>query len=107
MGRAWKFLNTEPEENAITDTIAGMFSDANIRQQVWAEVDALRGHLLRSVIWLAIGTGISFLYTQQIINFLAIPVGGLGQLKAIEVTESVGVFMRAALLYSFFSIHRV
>ena len=97
-GRAWRFLNTEPEESAFTETIAGMLSNEKIRQQVWDEVDTLRGHLLRSVIWLAIGTGISFLYTQQIINFLAIPVGGLGQLKAIEVTESVGVFMRAALL---------
>jgi sec-independent protein translocase protein TatC len=40
---------------------------------------------------------ISFLFTQKIIEFLAIPVGGLGQLKAIEVTESISVFMKVAL----------
>lgn len=98
IGRAIKFLNTEPEEQSIADTVAGVFSDEKIRQQLWNEVEALRGHLLRSIIWLAIGTGASFTFTQRIINFLAIPVGGLDQLKAIEVTESVGVFMRAALL---------
>ena len=32
------------------------------------------------------------------VNFLAIPVGGLQALQAIEVTESIGVFMKVALL---------
>jgi len=40
---------------------------------------------------------ISFVFTQDIINFLAEPVGGLDKLKAIEVTETIGVFMRVAL----------
>jgi sec-independent protein translocase protein TatC len=40
---------------------------------------------------------VSFLFTQNIINFLAQPVGGLDKLIAIEVTESIGVFMKVAL----------
>ena len=62
------------------------------------QIEAFRKHLLRSVIWLAIGIGISFAFNQQMIEFLAIPGGGLDKLKAIEVTESVGVFMRVALM---------
>ena len=96
--RFYRFLNSEPEEQPLTDTVAGLISDEKIRQQLWDQIDVLRIHLLRAVIWLAIGTGISFAFTQQIIEFLAIPVGGLNQLKAIEVTEPISVYMRAALL---------
>ena len=62
------------------------------------EIEAFRMHLLRSVLGVVVGVGISFYFTQQIIEFLAQPVGGLDALKAIEVTESIGVFMRVALL---------
>jgi sec-independent protein translocase protein TatC len=40
-------------------------------------------------------------FTQQILDWLSIPIGGLGELQAIEVTESVGAFMRVALLSGF------
>jgi sec-independent protein translocase protein TatC len=62
------------------------------------QIEAFRKHLLRSVIWLTVGICISFAFNQQMIEFLAIPGGGLEKLKAIEVTESVGVFMRVALM---------
>jgi sec-independent protein translocase protein TatC len=32
------------------------------------------------------------------VKFLAAPIGGLGALRAIEVSESIGVFMKVALL---------
>lgn len=41
------------------------------------------------------------MFTQRLIEFLARPVGGLSALKAIEVTESIGVFMRVALIAGF------
>jgi sec-independent protein translocase protein TatC len=65
---------------------------------MWEHVEALRAHLLRAVLALVLTVGISFLFTQKIIEFLARPIGGLDKLKAIEVTESIGVFMRVALL---------
>ena len=65
---------------------------------LWDQVEALRGHLLRAVLSVMVGVGISFTFTNKIIEFLAIPVGGLDNLKAIEVTETIGVFMRVALL---------
>lgn len=49
------------------------------------------------VLALVLTVSISFLFTQNIINFLAQPVGGLDKLKAIEVTESISVFMKVAL----------
>jgi Sec-independent protein secretion pathway component TatC len=65
---------------------------------LWDQVEILRAHLLRSLIWLAIAIGIASYFTRDIIEFMASPIGGLEALKAIEVTESVGVFMRVALL---------
>ncbi len=96
--RFTRFLNSEPEEHSLVDVLTGVVTDQAVRDFIWAEIDALRAHLLRAVLGLALAVGISFYFTQQIIEFLAGPIGGLGALKAIEVTESVGVFMRVALL---------
>lgn len=92
------FINTEPEEHPLGDVVAGVVTDPDYRQHVWAEIEALRKHLLRSLLGLAVGVGISFYFTERIVAFLAEPAGGLQAMKAIEVTESVGVFMRVALL---------
>jgi sec-independent protein translocase protein TatC len=54
--------------------------------------------LLRAVLGIVVGVTISFAYTDKLVQYLAAPVGGLGALKAIEVTESIGVFMKVALL---------
>jgi sec-independent protein translocase protein TatC len=93
-----KFLNTEPEERPISEVFVDLATNKDTRQLMWDQVEALRMHLLRAVLSLMLTVGISFLFTQKIIEFLAQPVGGLDKLKAIEVTESVSVFMRVALL---------
>lgn len=64
-------------------------------------IDALRKHLLRAVIFLALTTALSFAFTREFIDFLAQPIGGIGKLTPIEVTEPVGVYMRVALLSGF------
>lgn len=92
-----KFLNTEPEEHALADIFVDLTTDQKVRQLMWDQVEALRAHLLRSVLALALAVGVSFLFTQKIIEFLSQPIGGLDKLTAIEVTESIGVFMRVAL----------
>jgi sec-independent protein translocase protein TatC len=92
-----KFLNTEPEEHALTDVFVELTTNKDTRAMLWDQVDAFRMHLLRAVLSLVLTVGISFLFTQKIIEFLAQPVGGLDQLKAIEVTESISVFMKVAL----------
>jgi len=64
-------------------------------------IDALRKHLMRALIVLIITTSISLFYTPSIIDMLAKPVGGIQALRAIDVTEPIGVFMRVALLSGF------
>lgn len=92
------FINFEPED---TDT-AEVFSRAFQQPSVLLDhLEALRRHLFRSIIALAITTGVSFIFAPRILDFLAQPIGGLEALQAIEVTESVGAFMRVSLLTGF------
>ncbi|HMU92911.1 MAG TPA: twin-arginine translocase subunit TatC [Anaerolineales bacterium] len=93
-----QFLNTEPEEHPITEVFANLVTDADTRQMLWDQVEALRMHLLRAILSLVLTVSISFFFTNKVIEFLAGPVGGLGNLKAIEVTETISVFMRVALM---------
>lgn len=93
-----RFLNDEPEERPLTDVFSDLVTSADTRQMMWDQVEALRMHLLRAVLSLVLTVSVSFFYTNRAIEFLAGPVGGLGQLKAIEVTETIGVFMRVALM---------
>jgi sec-independent protein translocase protein TatC len=92
-----KFLNTEPDERPLTEVFVDLTTSPDTRQMLWDQVEALRMHLLRSVLALILTVCFSFLFTQKIIVFLAEPVGGIDALKAIEVTESIGVFMKVAL----------
>lgn len=94
-----EFLNAEPpEDRPLIDTFSSIATEAETRASLWEHVDALRAHLLRIVLGLALGVGISFYFTVPLMGYLSIPVGGLENLQAIEVTEEVGVFMRVALM---------
>jgi len=94
---ASQFLNTEPDDRPLIDTFSSLASEEQARESFWGHIEALRGHLLRIVIALALGVGISFYFTLPLMEYLAIPAGGLESLQAIEVTEEIGVFMRVAL----------
>ena len=69
---------------------------------VWDHIGELRKRLIWGMGSLVITTLASVVYLSTFfINFLAQPIGGLGKLVAIEVTESVGVYMRVSLLAGF------
>lgn len=96
---AYRFLNEDFEEDRpLMDALASLATEKQARASLWDHIDELRMHLLRMVIGLAIGVGISFYFTIPLMEYLAIPVGGLQQLQAIKVTEEIGVYMRVALM---------
>jgi len=100
--RAWRsilqFLSEEPpEDRPLIETFSSLATEEETRASLWEHVDALRMHLLRMVIYLAVGVAISFLFARDFSVLLAAPLGGL-PLSTIDVTESVGVFMRIALI---------
>ncbi len=97
--RIGSFLNEEPpEDRPLIDTFSSLATEAEMRASLWEHIDALRMHILRMLIGLALGVGVSFYFTIPLMEYLAKPVGGLEKLQAIQVTEGIGVYMRVALL---------
>ena len=79
----------------------GDFSSMSLRE-LWEGIQEhfteLRKRLMVIVISLLVTTFGSFYFAQILIDWLAIPAGGTEKLIALEVTETVGVFMRVSLL---------
>ena len=98
LGRSSHFLNEElPEDRPLIDTFSSIATEADARESLWQHVEALRMTLLRIILGIALGVGISFFFTRPIMAFLAKPVGGLEKLIATQVTEGIGVYMKVAL----------
>lgn len=90
-----EFVNREPEDSDTIDALANTIENPSVLLE---HLDALRKHLLRAVIALAITTSLSFSFAAQVLDFLAQPVGGIEALQAIEVTESISAFMRVSIM---------
>ena len=97
-GEVRNFLTEEPEDTPIGDSFQKAVNNPN---EILFHLNDLRKHIFRAVAVLAIATVISFTFTSQIIDFLARPIGGIGELIAIDPTEPLGVYMRVALLSGF------
>jgi sec-independent protein translocase protein TatC len=91
----YKFLNEVPEDRPALEAVVDAFESP---EGIFEQLADVRKHLLRSLLVLVVTVGISFWFTQDLIASLAGPVGGLQNLQAIEVTESIGVFMKVALI---------
>lgn len=86
-------------DTPLPDVVSKVFENPGATLE---HLDALRKHLFRALVALAITTGASLAYNQYILAFLAAPLeGGLQSLVAIEVTEPIGTVMRVALLSGF------
>lgn len=92
-----QFLNTEPDDRPIADVFSDLATDKNTREGLWEQIEALRIHLFRAVLMLALTVIATFWVAQDVMAFLAKPVGGLQNLQAIQVTEEIGVFMRVSM----------
>ncbi len=88
----------EIEDTPLPDVIANAVENPS---EIFEHLDVLRKHLFRALIGMAIATGLSFFVTNFLIEKLSEPIGGLSKLQAIDVTETIGVYMRVALLAGF------
>lgn len=68
---------------------------------VLEHLNALRKHLFRAVVVLFLAVAFTFTYAKPLLDLLAVPIGGIEAMKSVEVTESIGVFMRVSLLTGF------
>lgn len=93
-----RFIEYEADDSSASDLISRTLQNPSA---LLDHLVALRGHLVRSVIALLITTTASFTFANRVLEWLAIPVGGIDKLQAIEVTETVAAFMRVSLLSGF------
>lgn len=93
-----QLLTEDPADEPLPETFAKTIENP---MGVLEHLDALRKHLFRAAVFLVITTGISFMFARRILDLLAVPVGGINELKAIDVTEPISVFMRISLLSGF------
>lgn len=63
-----------------------------------AHLEELRKRIFKAFGWVILTTLVSFVFAEQLIDYLASPIGGSEALVSIEVTENVGIFMRVSLL---------
>jgi sec-independent protein translocase protein TatC len=68
------------------------------QMELFDHITELRRRLLIAVIALAVTSLVSFTFAPQIIEILARPIGGIQEMRAIEVTENISVYMRVSLL---------
>lgn len=70
-------------------------------QSLLSHLNELRQRLFKAFLAVVATTAVSFAFVQQIIEYLARPIGGQSGLIAIEITENVSIFMKVALLSGF------
>ncbi len=93
------FKDEEADDAPISETLATTIENPSA---LLPHINALRKHLLRSLLVVIITTAVSFLFVRQIMGYLAAPTtGGMEGLVAIDVTENIGAVMRITLLSGF------
>ena len=76
-------------------------SEEEKEMTIWDHLGELRNRLFFALISLVVTTLLSFIFADRFVQWLTIPVGGLQNLIAIEVTENISVFMKVSLLSGF------
>ncbi len=97
-----KVFTEEPEDKPIGETV-GMALDnpKDFGYALFEHLNDLRKHLFRATLFLVITTSLTAFFMRDLLAWITEPVGGIEALQAIEVTESISVVMRIALLGGF------
>lgn len=64
-------------------------------------LNELRIRVFKIFLALILTTGVSFAFSQQAVEYLATPIGGIDKLVSIELTENIAIFMKVSLLGGF------
>ncbi len=61
-------------------------------------LDEFRRRLIVVSVAVLITTLLSFAFAKELVNLLALPIGGIQNLQSIDVTENITVFMKVSLM---------
>lgn len=88
----------EPEDTPLPESLAKAVSAP---MDILDHLNELRKNIFRGTLFFIITTALSFIFIQDLLDWITEPAGGLDALQAIEVTEPLGTVMRVALLAGF------
>jgi len=88
----------EPEDTPLPESLAKAVQSP---MDILDHLNELRKNMFRAMLFFMLTTALSFVYIQELLDWISAPVGGLDSLQAIEVTEPLGTVMRVALLAGF------
>ena len=88
----------EPEDTSLAESLAKAVQSP---MDILDHLNELRKNLFRGALFFVITTALSFIYIEQLLEWITEPIGGIESLQAIEVTEPLGTVMRVALLAGF------
>jgi len=102
----YRFFTAEPTSQPIGDILASIAEHQETRTALLQNIVALRGHIIRSVVWWFLATAAALVYGRDLILLMIGPlnnVSGLDTsvLTTIDVTESITVLMRLGLMAGF------
>lgn len=96
--QSYRALTDEPEDAPIGEVLARTLESPGVLVE---HIEALRKHLLRALAGLVVGIMVGTAFGAELLDWLTAPIGGRSALQSIEVTESLGVFMRISLIAGF------
>ena len=73
----------------------------SLTMSIWEHINELRKRLVVAAAAFLVACVVTFYVAPNLMDILAVPIGGLDKLQAVEVTESLGVFIRISLLAGF------
>ena len=101
-----RFFTSQPTSQPIGDILASIAEQKEVRAALLQDIIALRGHIIRSVIWWFLATAAALFFARDLILLMIGPlnnVSGLDSsvLTTVDVTESISVLMRLGLMAGF------
>lgn len=76
-------------------------SEQSREMTIWGHLKELRKRLFYSVAALIVGVVVGFIFGDQLLEWVARPIGGLENLLSIQVTENISVYFRVTMLAGF------
>jgi sec-independent protein translocase protein TatC len=92
------FFTEEPDDSPLGDVVQSVVEDPS---GILYHLNELRKHIFRIIIVVLLCSAISFIFVNEIMDWIASPIGGISELQAIEVTEPIGIVMRTTFLTGF------
>ncbi len=82
---------TQQKNDEQLETLAGQMT-------LLEHLDEFRRRLIVVSVAVLVTTLLSFAFAQELVNLLALPIGGIQNLQSIDVTENITVFMKVSLM---------